>query len=109
MQTRYAKKLSVIRKSTVEPVLGTLINFLNMKRLNSKGIRQASKHVLMAALCYNLKKYMKYVQKKTMIIVMEQLSSLFNESKSIEMSFCSEFKSLLALNQPPQNLVYLRI
>jgi hypothetical protein len=36
------------------------INFLNMKRVNTRGIRQANKHVLMAALCYNLKKYMKF-------------------------------------------------
>jgi len=47
----------------VEPVLGTLINFLNMKRVNTRGIRQANKHVLMAAMVYNLKKYMKFSTK----------------------------------------------
>jgi transposase len=63
MQTLYAKKLSRVRKSTVEPVLGTLINYLNMRRVNARGISQASKHVLMAAMCYNLKKYMNFVSK----------------------------------------------
>ena len=72
MQTRYAKKLSKIRKSTVEPVLGTLINFLNMKRVSSRGIEQASKHVIMAALCYNLKKYMKFIQPVVKTKAMEQ-------------------------------------
>jgi len=57
---QYAKKISRIRSSTVEPVLGTLINFLNMKKINSRGMSQANKHVLMAALCYNLKKLMKF-------------------------------------------------
>jgi Transposase DDE domain len=65
MQTPYARKISKIRSSTVEPVLGTLINFLNMKRVNTRGINQATKHVLMAALCYNLKKYMKFKGNKT--------------------------------------------
>lgn len=43
------------RGSTVEPVLGTMLNFLNLKRVNTRGIQQANKHVMMAALTYNLK------------------------------------------------------
>ena len=31
----YARRMSKIRSSTVEPVLGTCLNFLNMKRLNT--------------------------------------------------------------------------
>jgi hypothetical protein len=54
-----------VRSKTVEPVLGTLINFLNMKRVNSRGIQQANKHVLMAAMTYNLKKYLKFIAKKS--------------------------------------------
>jgi len=54
-----------MRSSTVEPVLGTLINFLNMRRVNARGIELANKHVLMAALSYNLKKYLKYTKKTT--------------------------------------------
>ena len=60
----FKERLSKIRSSTVEPVLGTLINFLNMKRVNTRGINQANKHVLMAALCYNLKKYMNFKSPK---------------------------------------------
>jgi len=63
MQTQKAKRMKKLRQSTVEPVLGTLINFLNMKRVNTRGLKQANKHVLMAALAYNLKKYMNYVRK----------------------------------------------
>ena len=33
----YAQRMSRLRSSTVEPVLGTLINFLNMKRVNTRG------------------------------------------------------------------------
>ena len=64
MQTLYAKKISKIRSRTVEPVLGTLINFLNMKRVNTRGLDLATKHVLLSATCYNLKKYMKFKRNK---------------------------------------------
>jgi hypothetical protein len=65
MQTPYAKRIMKRRSSTVEPVLGTLLNFLNMKKVNARGIQQANKHVLMAAACYNLKKYMKFIRRKS--------------------------------------------
>ncbi|WAC39834.1 hypothetical protein [Pedobacter sp. SL55] len=35
-----------------------------MKRVNTRGIANANKHVLMAALTYNLKKYLKFISKK---------------------------------------------
>jgi hypothetical protein len=59
----YSQRISRQRSSTVEPVLGTLINFLNMRRVNTRGIELANKHILMAALAYNLKKYLKYLRK----------------------------------------------
>jgi hypothetical protein len=65
---KYAKRMVKVRSKTVEPVLGTLINFLNMKKINSRGIKQANKHVLMASMVYNLKKYMKFVAKKPSIL-----------------------------------------
>ena len=60
----YANKISRIRSRTVEPVLGTLINFLNMRRVNARGMAAANKHVLLSALCYNLKKLMKFHRPK---------------------------------------------
>jgi hypothetical protein len=39
---RYAKQMVRVSK-TVEPVIGTLVNFTNMKRLNTKRIKQANK------------------------------------------------------------------
>lgn len=71
----YAKRISKIRSKTVEPVLGTLINFLNMKKINSRGMAQANKHVLMAALTYNLKKLLKFSRPKatTIAIAMKKI------------------------------------
>src|SRR5690606_17954269 len=64
----YHRRLVKRRSSTVEPVLGTLINHHNMKRINSRGMKQAHKHVLMAALTYNLKKYLRFVVKKPSVV-----------------------------------------
>ena len=66
---KYAKRMSRLRSSTVEPVLGTLLNFMGMKKIYARGIAQAEKHVLMASLCYNLKKMMKFRTPKTQIQV----------------------------------------
>jgi hypothetical protein len=69
MNERYkkpdAKLAAIIRSKTVEPVLGSLINYFGLKKLNSKGIKAANKHCLMASLCYNLKKMMKKADRKT--------------------------------------------
>ena len=62
-EKEYSKRLFRSRSSTVEPVLGTLINHLAMKRVNTRGIALAAKHVLMASLAYNLKKYLKFINK----------------------------------------------
>jgi len=84
MQTTYAKRISRIRSATVEPVLGTLINFLNMKRINTRGIKQANKHIIMAATCYNLKKLLKWKDNKR-ISVSNPLEILGKLTKKAEL------------------------
>jgi len=41
LQSEYAKRIFKKRGSTVEPVLGTMLNFLNLKRVNTRGIKAA--------------------------------------------------------------------
>ena len=60
LQTSYARKMKKLRQSTVEPVLGTLVNFLAMKRVNTRGIKLANKCMIMAAIAYNLKKMLRF-------------------------------------------------
>ena len=60
MQRPEAKSLMKLRQSTVEPVIGTLINYLGMKKVNTKGVRQANKCMTMAAVAYNIKKLLKH-------------------------------------------------
>lgn len=85
LKTPYAKKMKKLRQSTVEPVLGTLINFLAMKRVNTRGIKLANKCMIMAAIAYNLKKMMKFKINRPMAAMAQiprnadhLLSSLFS-------------------------------
>jgi len=68
MQSKKAKILMKKRQSTVEPVIGTLVNYLGIKRVNVRGLAQANKCLIMAAVAYNLKKMLNkgtdYIQRK---------------------------------------------
>jgi hypothetical protein len=70
LQTVNRQKIKRIRSCTVEPVLGTLVNYLGMRRVNTRGIKQANKCMLMAAIAYNLKKLLNWQQRKIKTAVM---------------------------------------
>ena len=57
------------RQSTVEPVLGTLINFMGIRRIWTRGIKGANKFMLGAAIAYNLKKWLNYKGEKVKAVV----------------------------------------
>ena len=78
LQTHKAKRMKKLRSSTVEPVLGTLVNFLNMRRVNTRGIQQSNKCMLMAAIAYNLKKLLKFITRKVQTDVKAMQQSLHN-------------------------------
>ncbi len=52
----------------VEPEIGSLVNFLNMKRVNTRGIKSTNKQILMASLVNNLQKYLRFIVKKPDIL-----------------------------------------
>jgi hypothetical protein len=85
-QTVNRQKIRRIRSSTVEPVLGTMVNFLAMRRVNTRGIKQANKCIIMSAIAYNLKKLLKWESRKIKIAAMKIkkaekcLSFYFSES-----------------------------
>ena len=60
-QGLYMKKK---RQSTVEPVLGTLTQFMGLRKVNTIGIKQANKVMHLSAIAYNLKKYLKFIEKR---------------------------------------------
>lgn len=64
MQGIKARRMQRLRQTTVEPVLGTLINYLGMKRMQTRGLRLAGKCMIMAAIAYNLKKLLRFTKEK---------------------------------------------
>ena len=84
LQTVNREKLRQLRSSTVEPVLGTLVNYLAMRRVNTRGIKQANKCIMMSAIAYNLKKLLKWQQRKVETAVL----AMKKAEKSLCFLFC---------------------
>ena len=61
-QGRYMKGK---RQSTVEPVFGTLTQFMGLRKINTIGLAQANKVMHLSAIAYNLKKYLKFEKKRS--------------------------------------------
>jgi len=87
LQTVNREKIRQVRSSTVEPVLGTLVNYLAMRRVNTRGIKQASKCILMSAVAYNLKKLLKWDSRKIKVMAMAKVSEIKNALKNFVSSF----------------------
>ena len=73
-QGRYMKGK---RQSTVEPVFGTLTQFMGLRKINTIGLRQANKVMHLSAIAYNLKKYLKFDQKRVKSGARNKISVVF--------------------------------
>jgi transposase len=65
VKTWMGRKMKRLRHSTVEPVIGSLVNYYGIKKLNTKGKSNATKCMTMAAMAYNIKKLLKYKKLKS--------------------------------------------
>ena len=63
VKSKQGRYMKTKRQSTVEPVFGTLTQYLGLRKINTLGIQQANKGMHLSAIAYNLKKYLKFVQK----------------------------------------------
>ena len=62
VNSRKGRYMKGKRQSTVEPVFGTLTQFLGMGKVNTLGLKQANKCMHLSAIAYNLKKYLKFIK-----------------------------------------------
>jgi hypothetical protein len=76
--------MKTLRSSTVEPVFGTLTQYMGLRKINTKGIKQANKVMHMSAIAYNLKKLLKFVT-----------NNLKNKSETISKGFINFFFGLI--------------
>jgi len=63
VNSKRGRYMKAKRQSTVEPVFGTLTQFMGLRKINTIGIGQANKVMHMSAIAYNLKKYLKFIGK----------------------------------------------
>lgn len=104
-QSRKGKYYKIIRQSTVEPVFGTLINFTGMRKINTHGIEAANKVMIMAAIAYNLKKFMKYQGYTKLRMVNENITS---SCKSIIKEVLNIFLILMILFVTPKSKIPIK-
>jgi hypothetical protein len=95
-QGRYLKRK---RQSTVEPVFGTLTQFMGLNKVNTIGIKQANKCMQLSAIAYNLKKYMKFIEKRT-----KSGAGALVLYFSLKNTFYKAIKSLLGPSKSPKIL-----
>lgn len=55
-----------LRQRTVEPLLGSLVEYNGLRKINVRGKAGAHKVMQMAAIAFNLKKYIKFITKSTL-------------------------------------------
>lgn len=63
VNSKRGRYMKAKRQSTVEPVFGTLTQFMGLRKINTIGIEQANKVMHLSAMVYNLKKYLKFITK----------------------------------------------
>jgi len=81
------------RQSTVEPVFGTLTQYMGLRKINTIGIEQANKVMHLSAMAYNLKKYLKFITKtvKSDAKAMHHLFSLLKGMLSLQIRSLAVF------------------
>lgn len=105
VKSSIGKRMKYIRQSTVEPVFGSLINFYAMNKINTRGINLAHKCMLMAAIAYNLKKYMKY-SPRIVNLMQGTVKALLNQiSEGAFSAFLATANHLLLFLKKQQNFL----
>jgi len=93
VNSRRGRYMKAKRQSTVEPVFGTLTQFMGLRKINTIGIQQANKVMHLSAMAYNLKKYLKFIDKKIKSDA-QSLGNLLIQKISILLVKISPFKGL---------------
>ena len=95
VESKQGRYMKAKRQSTVEPVFGTLTQFMGLRKINTIGLQQANKVMHLSAIAYNLKKYLKFTQKRAKSGA-KALRSLLCEIKTL--------KYLINFDLSPHNL-----
>jgi len=79
-QSKRGWQMKKLRQSTVEPVFGSLIYYYGLSKIGVLGKAGAHKVMLMAAIAFNLKKYLKTGGKKLPFAFLEDVMQGFEQA-----------------------------
>jgi hypothetical protein len=101
VKSKHGQRMKKRRTSTVEPVFGTLIQFLGLREINTRGLSQANKVMHIAAIAYNLKKHLNYSQKRAIVVAKFKAPSqiAINRSQAMLTTVLACVKVDVVLNQ----------
>jgi len=97
LKTSQGKYLRGKRQSTVEPVFGSLMNNMGMKKVLTKGISTANKVFTLTATAYNLKKYMKFITKLSNVKKEAMLSSINTNFEKIIIKMMNQIGNIYTI------------
>ncbi len=92
------KRMKVLRQSTVEPVFGSLTQFYGLRKIGVLGKAGAHKVMLMAAIAFNLKKYLKKGGRKPFIDIFKTITDALQGCLTI---FCRQIRPRPVLQKAP--------
>lgn len=78
-KSKRGKQMKKLRQSTVEPVFGSLTQYYGLRRIGVLGKAGAHKVMLMAAIAFNLKKYLKKGGRKPFQAFFEAITSTLDQ------------------------------
>ena len=81
IKSQKGKRMRRLRQSTVEPVIGSITEYHGAKKTLTKGLKSASKHLILSAIAYNLKKLIRFNKKTAKTNYLEILEALFIDTK----------------------------
>ncbi len=96
--SKRGKQMKKLRQSTVEPVFGSLTQFYGLRKIGVLGKAGAHKVMLMAAIAFNLKKYLKKGGRKPSLGIFKTIIDAFQSYLTI---FCQQIKSKPVLLKAP--------
>lgn len=92
------KRMKKLRQSTVEPVFGSLTQFYGLRKIGVLGKAGAHKVMLMAAIAFNLKKYLKNGGRKPFVAI---LRTIINTLQANLTAFYQQIQSKQVLLKVP--------
>jgi hypothetical protein len=77
------KQMKKLRQSTAEPVFGSLTQFYGLRKIGVLGKAGAHKVMLMAAIAFNLKKYLKKGGGRPSIAIFRTIMDVFKDCMTV--------------------------